>query len=46
MNENNFMRQIFKLNKKIDLNNYYKFEKYLKYQIDNNKIHFINEDKT
>jgi len=46
MNENNFMRQIFKLNKKIDLNNYYKFEKYLKYQIDNNKIHFINADKT
>lgn len=45
MNEENFMRQIFKLNKRMNVNKYYKFEKYLKYQIDKNKIHFINEDK-
>jgi len=45
MNVDNFMRQIFKLNKKMNLNRYYKFERYLKYQIDKNKIHFINEEK-
>ena len=45
MHVDNFMKQIFRLNKKINLNSYYKFEKYLEYQINRNKIHFINEDK-
>ncbi len=45
MNVDNFMRRIIKLNKSIDLNSYNKFEKYLKYQIDKNEIHFINKDK-
>ncbi len=45
MNVNDFMKRIFKLNKKMNKNNYYNFEKYLRNQIIRNKIHFINEDK-
>ena len=45
MSVDNFMQQIIKLNKNIDLNSYHKFERYLKYQIDKNRIHFINKDK-
>ena len=45
MNVDDFMKKIFKLNKEMNINSYYKFERYLKHQINGNNIHFINEDK-
>jgi len=45
MNEDNFMKKIFQLNEKINLNRYNQFENYFQYQIKKNKIHFINKDK-
>ena len=45
INEENFMKKIFQLNQKINLNKYNQFENYFKYQIKKNKIHFTNKDK-